>query len=188
MAALRQWQDQGRCSSKVSPYHRVGCSKEPREAEIQGTSKQEDTKVTWLKQYPGHTILTLVPWTVRNKKSQRLNSWGVGAYIGNDQSIDKQGLEHMSSCMRKWKVKDTKKFNLSEKIVLDKHMHIHTQTYAYKNTSTHARVYTHRHAHRHLSVSGQKYLDKMKKTSANVPLCGCPIPASVRGQIGWGFE
>lgn len=42
--------------------------------------------------------------------------------------IDKQELEHKSSCMRKRKVKNMRKFNLSENIVILNTIHIHTQT------------------------------------------------------------
>lgn len=105
--------------------------------------------------------------------------------MGNDQCIDKQEPEHVSICMRKLKARDTKNVSLSENTVLDKHIHIHTQVY--KNMPTCACLYIYRHTHRHLSVSGQKYLDKRKKLQ-NVPFYGCPVLASVQGQVGQGPE
>lgn len=106
--------------------------------------------------------------------------------MGNDQYIDKQELEHVSTCMRNRKAKDMRNVNLSENIVLDKHIHIHTQVHT--NVSTCMCVYIYRHTHRHLSESGQKYLDKINKTSVNVPFCGCPMLASVQGKAEQGHE
>lgn len=52
----------------------------------------------------------------------------------NDQCIDKQEPEHVSTCMRKLKARDMRNVSLSENTVLDKQIHINAQVY--KNMST----------------------------------------------------